>query len=29
MLGRFWEEAEQRIFAREITAGSWDHIMIE
>ena len=29
MLGRLWEEAEQRVFAREITAGSWDHILIE
>ena len=29
MLGRMWEEAEQRLFAREIEDGRWDHILIE
>ena len=29
MLGRLWEEAEQRLFAREIADGVWNHILIE
>lgn len=29
MLGHLWEDAEQRIFAREIEEGRWGHIQID
>jgi hypothetical protein len=28
-LGRLWEQAEQRLFAREIDDGRWRHIQVD